>query len=133
MVSSIRRLTSWATPDEFQLVFSSLFASEGDVAAQRFAIERVSTFSSTSLGAHRGLKRVLTTCCLLQIKVWLSRGACPHEVESTASLLELLLRDDSSMSSVASSSVLPRPSQQELRLSYSMALIRFGFFFSTLA
>lgn len=50
----------------------------------------------------------------------MSRGNCPYAVESTASLLELILRD----TEVIGSSY--RPSQQELRLSYSMALIRFA-------
>ena len=56
---------------------------------------------------------------LMQIKVWLARGPnCPHAVESTASLLEIVLRDTEAVGTSQ------RPSQQELRLAYSMALIR---------
>ncbi|ORY52195.1 Las1-like-domain-containing protein [Leucosporidium creatinivorum] len=87
------RRVAWATSEEYQMVYGCLFASDGDQAAQRYGIDR--------------------------IKVWMARGSCPHAVESTASLLELLMRD----TEVVGSSF--RPSQQELRLSYSMALIRF--------
>ncbi|KAK4698133.1 ribosomal biogenesis protein LAS1, partial [Phenoliferia sp. Uapishka_3] len=89
-----RRRTAWTSPQELNVVFTSLFHSDGDAGAQRWAIAR--------------------------IKVWLARGPnCPHAAESTASLLEIVLRDTEA---VGSSN---RPSQQELRLAYSMALIRF--------
>ncbi|KAM0750536.1 Las1-domain-containing protein [Meredithblackwellia eburnea MCA 4105] len=89
-----RRRTAWTSSVEFQAVFSSLFTSDGDVTAQRWAIQR--------------------------IKVWLARGSnCPHSVESTATLLECILRDTQSEGTSV------RPSQLELRLAYSMALIRF--------
>ncbi|KAL8279387.1 hypothetical protein RQP46_008199 [Phenoliferia psychrophenolica] len=89
-----RRRTAWTSPQELNVVFSSLFHSDGDSGAQRWAIAR--------------------------IKVWLARGPnCPHAVESTASLLEIVLRDTEAVGTSQ------RPSQQELRLAYSMALIRF--------
>ncbi|GAA6018955.1 hypothetical protein JCM11491_005692 [Sporobolomyces phaffii] len=52
---------------------------------------------------------------LSRIAVWQSRNQCPSAVETTANLLRLILRD-------AASSV---PDAHELRLSYSMAIIRF--------
>ncbi|KDE07268.1 hypothetical protein MVLG_02488 [Microbotryum lychnidis-dioicae p1A1 Lamole] len=89
----VPRRVPWSSPDELHQVFSWLFAGDGDAAVQRYAIGR--------------------------IKVWMSRGNCPHAIESTASLLELVLRD------TANVGPSQRPSQHELRLAYSMALIRF--------
>ena len=61
------------------------------------------------------------TICVPQIQVWLNRGQCPHAVESTAALLQLILRDGEPSTSTAPYSV----SEHELRLSYAMAIIRF--------
>ncbi|GAA5868505.1 hypothetical protein JCM3774_005401 [Rhodotorula dairenensis] len=91
----VPRKTAWSTRAEFVLVFDRLFASDGDVALQRDAISR--------------------------IQVWLHRGQCPHAVESTAALLQLILRDAEPSTSSAAHGV----SEHELRLSYSMAVIRF--------
>lgn len=44
----VPRRVAWATPEEFQLVFSYLFTSEGDLQAQRHAINRVRPTFSTS-------------------------------------------------------------------------------------
>ncbi|GAA5967169.1 hypothetical protein JCM3765_001551 [Sporobolomyces pararoseus] len=55
---------------------------------------------------------------LSRIAVWQSRKQCPSAVETTANLLRLILLDTSSSSAL-------RPSAHELRLSYSMAIIRF--------
>ncbi|SCZ98430.1 BZ3500_MvSof-1268-A1-R1_Chr3-2g06364 [Microbotryum saponariae] len=90
----VSRRVPWSSPDELHQVFSWLFAGDGDAAVQRYAIGR--------------------------IKVWMSRGNCPHAIESTASLLELVLRD------TANVGPSQRPSQHELRLAYSMALIRYA-------
>lgn len=113
-----RRRTAWTSPQELSVVFSSLFHSDGDSGAQRWAIARV---RPTFLGArapHVG--RAADPALWMQIKVWLARGPnCPHAVESTASLLEIVLRDTAAVGSSQ------RPSQQELRLAYSMALIRY--------
>ncbi|GAA5985704.1 hypothetical protein JCM10908_007080 [Rhodotorula pacifica] len=91
----VPRKTAWSTRQEFRLVFDRLFASEGDIALQQDAIGR--------------------------IQVWLNRGQCPHAVESTAALLQLILRDAQPSTSTAAQTV----SEHELRLSYSMAIIRF--------
>ena len=73
--------------------------------------------ASASFFARRNLESSYAR--LMQIKVWLARGPnCPHAVESTASLLEIVLRDTEAVGTSQ------RPSQQELRLAYSMALIR---------
>ncbi|GAA5820654.1 hypothetical protein JCM10212_004320 [Sporobolomyces blumeae] len=57
---------------------------------------------------------------LSRIAVWQSRSTCPHAVESTANLVRLILVDaDPSRRSSS------KPSVHELRLSYSMAIIRF--------
>ncbi|SCV74661.1 BQ2448_7690 [Microbotryum intermedium] len=89
----VPRRVPWTSPDELHQVFSWLFAGDGGAAAQRYGIGR--------------------------IRVWMSRGNCPHAIESTASLLEFVLRD------TANVGPSQRPSQHELRLGYSMALIRF--------
>ncbi|GAA6037528.1 hypothetical protein JCM8097_008239 [Rhodosporidiobolus ruineniae] len=94
MPAMLPRRTAWATPGELHLVYSRLFLSEGDAALQLDGLSR--------------------------IKVWMARGTCPHAVESTANLLELLLRDTAPSTS-SSAPVSPA----ELRLSYSMAIIRF--------
>ncbi|POY75509.1 hypothetical protein BMF94_1411 [Rhodotorula taiwanensis] len=91
----VPKRTAWSTAQEFRLVFDRLFASEGDVVLQQDAIGR--------------------------IKVWLHRGQCPHAVESTAALMQLILRDAEPSTSHAAGAV----SEHELRLSYSMAIIRF--------
>ncbi|GAA5912639.1 rRNA-processing protein LAS1 [Sporobolomyces salmoneus] len=87
--------TAWTTPLEFQSVYSDLFESDGDTTRQRTALSRIA--------------------------VWQSRNLCPSAVESTANLLNLILLDSSPSSSCHS----PRPSSSQLRLSYSMTLIRF--------
>ncbi|GAA6006732.1 rRNA-processing protein LAS1 [Rhodotorula paludigena] len=86
--------TPWATRAEFQLVFDRLFASDADPALQRDAVSR--------------------------IHVWLARGNCPHAAESTASLVDLVLRDAAPSTSLASAH-----SEHDLRLAYAMAMIRF--------
>ncbi|GJN94484.1 hypothetical protein Rhopal_007564-T1 [Rhodotorula paludigena] len=86
--------TPWATHAEFQLVFDRLFASDADPALQRDAVSR--------------------------IHVWLARGNCPHAAESTASLVDLVLRDAAPSTSLASAH-----SEHDLRLAYAMAMIRF--------
>ncbi|GAA5872576.1 hypothetical protein JCM1840_004841 [Sporobolomyces johnsonii] len=87
--------TAWSTPAEFLLVFRALFESDADPQRQLEAISR--------------------------IKVWQTRPSCPHAVESTANFLELILRD----SATPAQSGGYRPSAHELRLGYSMAIIRF--------
>ncbi|GAA6025862.1 hypothetical protein JCM10207_003236 [Rhodosporidiobolus poonsookiae] len=94
MPALLPRRTAWTTPAELHLVYSRLFLSGGDLVQQ-----------------HDGLAR---------IKVWIARGYCPHAVESTANLLELILADSGPSTSSSRS-----PSPGELRLSYSMAIIRF--------
>ncbi|GAA5926662.1 hypothetical protein JCM1841_003197 [Sporobolomyces salmonicolor] len=87
--------TAWSTPAEFLLVFRALFESDADPQRQLEAISR--------------------------IKVWQTRASCPHAVESTANFLELILRD----AATPAQSGGYRPSAHELRLGYSMAIIRF--------
>ncbi|GAA5917496.1 hypothetical protein JCM6882_005489 [Rhodosporidiobolus microsporus] len=96
------RRTAWSSPAELALVFDRLFHSDGDTSLQWDALSRV--------------------------KVWIARGNCPHAVESTANLLELILADSGSDSNSSSSSseggAGGRTTPGELRLSYSMAIIR---------
>ncbi|GAA5834526.1 hypothetical protein JCM11251_007032 [Rhodosporidiobolus azoricus] len=94
---SLPRRTAWHSPPELDLVFSRLFHSDGEVAQQLDGLSRV--------------------------KIWIARGNCPHAVESTANLLELILAD--SAGAGTSSGNETGPSAGELRLSYSMAMIRF--------
>ncbi|BGP27793.1 rRNA-processing protein las1 [Rhodotorula toruloides] len=54
---------------------------------------------------------------LATVNVWIARGNCPHAVESTAALLTLVLRD-------SRHDHVPH-STNDLRLSYSMAIVRF--------
>ncbi|BGP20324.1 hypothetical protein JCM10213_002047 [Rhodosporidiobolus nylandii] len=97
MPAALPRRTAWTGPADLQLVYANLFNLDGDVVLQRDALSR--------------------------IKVWIARGNCPHAVESTANLLELLLAD--SQAALPSTSAARAPSPAELRLSYSMAMIRF--------
>ncbi|GAA5863546.1 hypothetical protein JCM8547_007281 [Rhodosporidiobolus lusitaniae] len=100
MPGPLPRRTAWSTPAELHLVFSRLFLSDGDRSLQRDGLSR--------------------------IKVWIARGNCPHAVESTANLLELVLRDSlDAVTGAPSTSKDVVPSASELRLSYSMAMIRF--------
>lgn len=95
------------------MVYGCLFASDGDLSAQRYGFDRVTRCVSPSRSLGADPVRIYA-----QIQVWMARGGCPHAIESTAALLELILRD----AQVVGPSY--RPSQHELRLSYSMALIR---------
>ncbi|KAK4056423.1 rRNA-processing protein las1 [Microbotryomycetes sp. JL221] len=86
-------IVPWTTFEEFKHVFGLLFHSDGDTDSQRQAVE--------------------------QINIWMMRGNCPHAAESTAALMELVLRDTARIGSSN------RPTQLEQRLGYSMAIIRF--------
>ncbi|GAA5989055.1 hypothetical protein JCM11641_002310 [Rhodosporidiobolus odoratus] len=93
MPTVLPRRTPWSCPAELELVYSRLFLSDANNNLQRDGLDR--------------------------IKVWIARGNCPHAVESTANLLDLILVDRPSTSTARA------PSPAELRLSYSMAIIRF--------
>ncbi|TPX66075.1 hypothetical protein SpCBS45565_g04717 [Spizellomyces sp. 'palustris'] len=81
------RSVPWAKQEEWEEVYSWLYAS--DVHLQ-----------------EKGVKRV---------KAWASRGKLPHSVDSTATLVEVWLRDG-----------YGRPvSEHEVRLMYTMAFIRY--------
>jgi len=104
---ALPRRTPWRSFEDFEHVFGLLFASQGDPAAQRQGISRIST--------------------------WQSRGTCPYAAETTANLLDSILRDAEVSASASSSTPstsyrppgLPYGSTNELRLAYSMALTRF--------
>ncbi|KNC97331.1 rRNA-processing protein LAS1 [Spizellomyces punctatus DAOM BR117] len=81
------RSVPWAKQEEWEEVYSWLYASDVHLR-------------------EKGVKRV---------KAWASRGKLPHSVDSTATLVEVWLRDG-----------CERPvSEHEVRLMYTMAFIRF--------
>lgn len=59
---------------------------------------------------------------LAQIHTWQAKGFCPFAAEATASLVQVILRDSQSSSRADQHTSLA--AKNELRLSYSMALIR---------
>ncbi|TPX54238.1 hypothetical protein PhCBS80983_g05990 [Powellomyces hirtus] len=96
MPSRQLRSVPWATQLEWEDVFAGLYADDGPQSRGR---------------QEWGVKRV---------KAWTSRGKVPHAVDSTASLVEVWLRDG------CGGAYGPPPvSEHEIRLMYTMAFIRF--------
>ena len=84
------RIVPWIDESEWEWVFHALY------------------FSHDALQQAQGVDRV---------KAWMSRGKVPHAIESTASLIEISLRDIGHLNS--------HVSEYELRMQYSMAFIRY--------
>lgn len=63
----------------------------------------------------------------MQVATWIARGPIPLQVESTANIVEIILRDHASEDPFrAWSKSSPFRSETELRLMYSMAIIRYA-------
>ncbi|KAI9142440.1 Las1-like-domain-containing protein [Paraphysoderma sedebokerense] len=96
MTRRIPKLVPWKSESEWKQVHSWLYSSD---------------FAERLKGVNR-------------VKAWMSRGKVPLSVESTATLIEISLRDVWSASGQPAASHLP-VSQKELRMLYTIAIVRF--------
>ncbi|CAG8653561.1 6119_t:CDS:2, partial [Ambispora leptoticha] len=90
----IPRVVPWTSIDEYEQVYQWLYAEAAELH-------------------ELGVKRV---------KAWSSRGQVPHAIISTASFVEVSMRDNYYNNKQHS---MNRISEHELRLLYSMVFIRF--------
>ncbi|KAI8827080.1 Las1-like-domain-containing protein [Fimicolochytrium jonesii] len=91
------RLVPWAHLEEWDYVFSCLYAADDTPQGVQSRLN--------------GVKRV---------KAWRNRGKVPHAIDSTATLVEIWLRDG-----CGGTYGPPYISEHELRLMYTMTFVRF--------
>lgn len=106
VTSKTPRVVPWSTWDEWQGIYHCLYSREDHF--KKKGLSRVSPLLPHS-------PRFLTF--QIQLCAWKCRGDVPASVESTGAFVEIMLNDKPSP-------LNPVRSESELRLSYSMAIIR---------